>query len=125
MSHTIVRANDTRITETPNAIMTTLASPTMSESDSSLWIVEMNSGAAGPIHSMSSGQVWHLLSGSVTCEIDGESITLATGDTLRISGGVNRQFRAQSDARLLVSGASDAEASTDNGMTSVVPGWIS
>lgn len=125
MSHTIVRASNARITATPNATMTTLASPTLSESNTSLWIVEMKRGASGPLHSMSSDQVWHLLSGSVTCEIDGESIALEPGDTLRISGGVNRQFRAQSDARLLVSGASDAEASTDNGVTSVVPGWIS
>ncbi len=125
MTHTIVRAGNARITATPNATMTTLASPTVNESKTSLWIVEMQSGAAGPLHTMSSDQVWHLLTGTVSCEIAGEIITMEAGDTLRISGGVNRQFQAESDARLLVSGASDAVASTDNGATSVVPGWIS
>lgn len=125
MQFTIVRAEDTRISATPNATMTTLASPTLNGSDSSLWLVQMQEGASGPVHAMDSEQLWHILAGSCSCEIEGELYQLGEGDSIRIDGGVQRQFRAETDVTMVVSGQGSAKATTDGGATSVVPPWIS
>ena len=125
MTFTIVRAMETRITETPNAVMTTLASPTVSGSATSMWLVTMQADAAGPVHAMDSEQNWHVLAGTLRCEIDGEVYELGAGDSLRISGEVGRQFTAITDVTMVVSGESGAMASTGNGSAPVVPPWIS
>lgn len=125
MTFKIVRANEARITETPNAMMTTLASPTMSGSATSMWIVKMTANAAGPMHTMDSEQIWHVLAGTAQCEIEGEACAMGQGDSLRISGGANRQFTAITDVTMVVSGESAATASRDDGSNPVVPPWIS
>ena len=46
----LVKRADTRTTVTPNATMTTLASPTLgATSGRSLWQVDMAAGASGPV----------------------------------------------------------------------------
>ena len=64
-----VRSGQARRTETPNAVMTTFASPTQGASrELSLWQVDMRAGQAGPEHVFDSEQVWHMLDG--TARID-------------------------------------------------------
>lgn len=123
MRFNIVRRHETRITQTPNAVMTTLASPTVSDSETSCWLVTMTANSAGPLHSMDSEQICHVLNGSVTCDIEGSITTLEEGDTIRIAGNVNRQFSAKDDVTMMVSGKPTALARTDN--KCVVPPWIS
>ncbi len=64
----VVHANETRRTETPNAVMTTLASPTLSNTrDFSVWQVDLGARARGPVHMMDSEQVWTMLAGDASC----------------------------------------------------------
>lgn len=124
MTFQIVRADEARITETPNATMTTIASPTVSGSSTSMWLVNMLSDATGPVHAMDSEQSWYVLSGTMQCEIDGDIHRLEAGDSLRVSGRVTRQFTAITDVTMMVTGESAATASTGDGSNPVVPPWL-
>ena len=46
----VIRCGEARRTETPNAVMTTLASPTLGGARQALWRVDMTGGQAGPLH---------------------------------------------------------------------------
>ena len=62
MATSLVRAGQARRTETPNALMTTLASPSQGPTAGlSMWRVEMRAGQQGPPHAFDTEQVWHLL----------------------------------------------------------------
>jgi quercetin dioxygenase-like cupin family protein len=125
MTHTIVPANATRRTETPNAVMTTLASPSLSGTTAlSLWRVDMAAGISGPLHSFDSEQIWTILSGEATCALDGIPHALHNGDTIRIPADVQRQFTATADTTFLVCGHGDALASTPTSDRPVSPPWI-
>jgi quercetin dioxygenase-like cupin family protein len=104
-----VRAAESRRTETPNATMTTLASPTLGPTGGlSLWQVEMEAGAVGPLHAFDREQLWTVLAGEATITSDGAATELAAGDTLVIPAGVERQVLSRTAARLIVCGAGDA-----------------
>ena len=81
----LIRHADSRRTETPNALMTTLASPTQGGAGHSVWRVDMRPGQAGPLHAIDTEQVWTVLDGSATVELDGEAHTVGPGDTLVVS----------------------------------------
>jgi quercetin dioxygenase-like cupin family protein len=121
-----VRAADRRTTETPNATMTTLASPTLGPSGAlSLWIVEMSAGARGPLHAFDSEQLWTVLEGSVSIAAAETSVELAAGDTIVLPEGVERQVSAITAARLLVCGHGDAVARVPGEETPRgTPPWI-
>ena len=60
----VVRNANIRRTQTPNATMTTLASPTLGATEGlSLWKVEMAAGASGPRHVFDSEQLWTVQAG--------------------------------------------------------------
>ncbi|MGC4107856.1 MAG: cupin domain-containing protein [Thermomicrobiales bacterium] len=105
--------------------MTTLASPTLGGSDAlSLWRVVLPAGASGPLHTMSSEQIWTLDSGSAACTVAGDRHELAPGDAIRIAADVPRQFTTESGATFTVCGFGDAIARTDENRDGVVPPWI-
>jgi quercetin dioxygenase-like cupin family protein len=107
-----VRATEGRRTETPNATMTTLASPTLGPTAGlSLWRVEMTPGVTGPLHVFDSEQLWTVLDGEVTIAVDGAPSDLAAGDTVVIPAAVERKVHARTAARLIVCGSGDAVAS--------------
>jgi quercetin dioxygenase-like cupin family protein len=122
----IIRADGTRRTKTPNATMTTLASPTLGGTASlSVWQVEMTAGSSGPPHVFDSEQVWTVLEGAVVAQVGGLPHELAVGDTLVLPAGVERRIVAEAEARILVCGRGDAIVSvageqTDRG----TPPWI-
>lgn len=125
MSFQIVRGAETRETVTPSAVMTTLASPTVGgTSRLSLWQVALEAGAAGPVHIIDSEQVWTLLRGNVRCTIEGSAQVLLPGDTIRLAGGVERQFVASESSRFMVCGECGAKAWVANGAPAVTPPWI-
>ncbi len=104
-----VRAAETRRTETPNAAMTTLASPTLGASAGlSLWLVEMSAGARGPQHRFDSEQLWTVLEGEVSVVVEGDATELRVSDTAVLPADVERQIMASTAARLLVCGHGDA-----------------
>jgi quercetin dioxygenase-like cupin family protein len=127
MHAALIRADDVRITETPNATMTTLASPSLNGTQElSMWRVAVKAGKEGPVHVFDSEQIWTLLSGAVIFEVNGEQFELGAGDTIRIAGMATRQMRAQSDATFLVCGHGGAQVvSGAPGGQPMSPAWIS
>jgi quercetin dioxygenase-like cupin family protein len=104
-----VRASQRRRTETPNATMTTLASPSLGPSSAlSMWRVEMAAGAQGPRHTFDSEQLWTVLEGAVSVAVAGQTIELVEGDTVVLPAGAERQICATTPAQLLVCGSGDA-----------------
>ncbi|HTW06984.1 MAG TPA: cupin domain-containing protein [Acidimicrobiales bacterium] len=127
MPQTPILASRARRTETPNALMTTLASPTQGGTASlSMWLVDMRAGQQGPLHIFDVEQIWHVLQGQVDIAVDAEHAVLGPGDTLVLAAGARRQVSALADARLVVCGRADAAASVPGEATSRgAPPWIS
>jgi quercetin dioxygenase-like cupin family protein len=106
-----VRAADSRRTQTPNATMTTLASPTLGPTSGlSVWRVEMTAGARGPRHVFDSEQVWTVLKGRLSVAADEQTVELAEGDTIVLPAGEERRISAGTAVSLLVCGRGDAVA---------------
>ena len=126
MEHLVKRA-DARTTVTPNARMTTLASPTLgATSGRSLWLVDMTAGATGPMHVFDSEQIWTMIGGQAEIEIDGVAHPLDAGDTLVIPAEAERQVRATTACRMLVTGEATATASIPGEPEPRgTPAWIS
>lgn len=115
-----------RVTETPNGVMTTYASPTLGSQELSVWRVEMKAAAQGPVHVMDSEQVWTGLSGHATISLGGDELELTEGVAVVLPAGVERRVKATEDFAALVAGYGNAKASvpgedTDRG----TPPWIS
>src|ERR1700742_4536777 len=100
-----IRAADQRVVTTPNASMTTLASPTQGPSgDLAMWRVEMNAGQRGPMHSFDSEQLWATQTGTVVINLDGRRLRLGAGDALALPANAQRQISAETDATAIVCG---------------------
>ena len=128
MRVTRIARSDTRVTETPNALMTTLASPTQGGTTTlSVWRVTMRSGQRGPEHTFDGEQAWHLLDGTATVAAGAEIIDLAAGDTLVLPAGTHRQVSTESGAVFVVTGPPGAVATPmtpDGPGEPVAPAWI-
>jgi quercetin dioxygenase-like cupin family protein len=90
----VIRHADSRRTETPNAVMTTLASPTQGGAGHSVWRVDMRPGQSGPLHAIDTEQVWTVLDGGATVELDGRAHTVWPGDTLVMPAEARRRVDA-------------------------------
>jgi quercetin dioxygenase-like cupin family protein len=124
LAMTVVRSTDTRRTETPSGVMTTLASPSQDGSASSLWRVEMQPGVQGPVHLIDAEQIWTFLTGDATIELDGQQLAPGQGDTAILPASATRQVTAGPDGLIaIVTAPASAQASTPGG-ASVVPPWI-
>ena len=96
----VIRRAETRRTETPNAVMTTLASPIQGGAGQSVWRVDMRPGQAGPLHAIDTEQVWTVLDGGATVELDGQALTLGPGDTIILPADAPRRVSADPEAGL-------------------------
>ena len=94
----VIRRTESRRTETPNAVMTTLASPTQGGAGQAVWRVEMRAGRSGPPHAMDTEQIWTVLSGAATVELAGQSLTIEPGDTLVIPADTPRRVSVEGPA---------------------------
>lgn len=123
---TVIRAADVRRSETPNAVMTTLASPTLGGARASVWRVEMTPGAAGPEHVFDAEQVWTIVAGGARFDVDGHAEELEAGDTVVLPAGATRRIVAAAPGGMaaLVTAAGDARASTAADGDRGVPPWI-
>lgn len=121
---TVVRHADARRTTTPNAVMTTYASPTQGASAQALWRVEMAPGAVGPDHEMDAEQVWTVLDGAAAVTVDGVRHDLAPGDTAVVPAGVTRTVAAGDGGLTAIVTGAGAAVATGAGREPVVPPWI-
>jgi quercetin dioxygenase-like cupin family protein len=94
----VIRHAESRRTETPNAVMTTLASPSQGGAGHAIWRVDMRPGQAGPLHAIDTEQVWTVLDGGAFVELDGELLTVAPGDTLILPADAPRRITADPQA---------------------------
>ena len=100
-----------RVHETPNAVMTTLASPTLNGATLAVWRVEMAPGAAGPLHAVDAEQVLVLLDGALTVHAGDETRRLCPGEAIVLPAGLDRQIVADDvPAAALVTSAPGATA---------------
>lgn len=121
----VIRRSESRRTETPNAVMTTLASPTLGGAQQALWRVDMRPGAAGPLHTFDAEQVWTVVDGGATVELDGEKHVLVPGDTVVMPAAVSRRVHADPELGFaaIVTAAAGAGASVPGGTDKTVPAW--
>lgn len=121
----VVHHADARRTTTPNATMTTFASPTQGGSGLALWRVDMAPGASGPPHAFDVEQVWTVLHGAAVVELDGAEHTVEPGDTVVMPAGAPRRVHADGTAGLTALVAAPAGArATGPGGDPVLPPWI-
>jgi quercetin dioxygenase-like cupin family protein len=119
----VIRSAETRRTETPNAVMTTLASPTQGGAGQAVWRVDMRPGQAGPLHAIDTEQVWTVLDGGATVELDGQALTVGPGDTLILPADAPRRVSADPAAGFAVIAVAPAGTRAYTlDATSVAPG---
>jgi quercetin dioxygenase-like cupin family protein len=106
--------------------MTTLASPTLGGADRPIWRVDMQPGRSGPEHRFDVEQVWTVLTGGATIELDGQPIVLGVGDTVIMPPAVSRRVIADAEHGLaaIVTAPAGARASMTDGTDRGVPAWI-
>jgi quercetin dioxygenase-like cupin family protein len=120
----VVQVADTRKTETPAGVMTTLASPSLGGASTAVWRVEMRPGVAGPVHAINVEQVWTVVAGGVDVVVGDDTLTARAGDTLILPADATRQVTAGPDGFTgIVAAPADAHAITADG-TEVIPPWI-
>jgi quercetin dioxygenase-like cupin family protein len=98
----LVRAADAPRHQTPNAVMRTLAAPSLGASELSVWEVVMTAGQRGPQHTVDREQVWIVLEGELRVRLGEQELTVRTHDALRLPSGSRRQVAATLPARALV-----------------------
>lgn len=111
----LIRAAHARRHETPNAVMRTLAAPSLGSSDLSVWEVAMRAGQRGPQHDVDREQVWTVLDGELEVQAGNEALAVRAGDALRLPAGALRQIAAKTDARVLVASRAGATVTTPGG----------
>jgi quercetin dioxygenase-like cupin family protein len=100
-----IRAQSMRRTETPNAVMTTLASPTQGPTGQlSVWKIAMQPGQQGPRHIFDREQVWHVLSGEADFAIGDEVVHLGAGDAIILPAEAERQVTALTATEIIACG---------------------
>jgi quercetin dioxygenase-like cupin family protein len=122
----VVSHAESRRTETPAGVMTTLASPTLGGAERPIWRVEMEPGKSGPEHRFDVEQVWTVLAGGATVELDGRPIALGVGDTVIMPPAVPRRVIADAEHGFaaIVTAPAGARASLLDGTDRGVPPWI-
>jgi quercetin dioxygenase-like cupin family protein len=134
----VTKAADGRRTETPNAVMTTLASPALGAARQSVWRVDMQPGQRGPLHGIDAEQVWAVLDGAATVRIGTDHFAVEPGDAIVIPADVPRRITADAVAGFaaLVTGPATLRAyvltEPDDGQMGdtpaagekVVPPWV-
>jgi quercetin dioxygenase-like cupin family protein len=121
----LVRAQAVRRHETPNAVMSTLASPSLGAATLALWRVEMTAGQRGPEHTFDVEQVWTVVGGGADVELDGQTLAVAPGDTLVLpAGGIRRVAAADDGLEALVAAPAGARAQLSDGTDKGTPPWI-
>jgi len=122
----LIRSSDTRLSETPNAAMTTLASPTLGGATLAMWRVEMAPGGSGPLHAFDVDQIWTIESGGGVFRVEESEHVVGAGDTIVLPAGRLRQVHAHAEGglRALAVAQAGARATMADGADRGVPPWI-
>ncbi len=121
----IVSADTRRTTTTPNATMTTLASPTQGGATHPVWLVAMNPHAEGPLHAFEAEVVWSLTEGRGSLRTGGREQALETGDTVVLAPDEPRQFVAGAEGfTAVVTTVAPGRVTRCDGGDSLVPEWV-
>ncbi len=133
----VIRDADSRRTQTPAGVMTTLASPTQGGCRYAVWRVTMAAGASGPRHAFDTDQVWTVMGGAARIELGGEMLAVAVGDTVIMPADAQRQVFADVDHGFVAIACApgntrvyrqDPAAATPTGATDdgekILPNWI-
>lgn len=94
----VINETADRTIETPNAVMTRLAAPSVGSVALSTWRVRMSAAVTGPLHVIDQEQVWTVLSGSFEVTAEGEEATVEAGQTLVLPAGAARRIRTGAEA---------------------------
>jgi quercetin dioxygenase-like cupin family protein len=106
---------------TPNAVMRTLAAPSLGSAELAVWEVVMGAGASGPEHAVDREQVWTVLEGELRVTAGGDEVVVTAGDTLGLEPGTPRRIVAAVDARALVASGAGVSVTTPEGGTRPLP----
>lgn len=133
----VIRRTETRRTETPNAVMTTLASPTQGGAAQAVWRVDMRPGQSGPLHAVDAEQVWTVLDGAATVDIAGETHAVGPGDTVVVPTDAPRRISADAAVGLAavvvapagmrayrLDGTTGAARTPAGDHAGIVPAWV-
>jgi quercetin dioxygenase-like cupin family protein len=107
--------------QTPNAVMRTLAAPSLGGSDLSVWEVAMRAGQGGPLHEVNREQVWTVVSGELRVQTDDETFIVGAGDSLCLPPNARRQITAITDARAIVASPACPIVTTVDGDSRPLP----
>ena len=83
-----------RLAETPNAAMTSYATPSLGSTEVCAWRVSMQADTQGPVHAIDREQVWLPLTGTLTFTVDDTTTTVGPGQSAILPAGELRQIRA-------------------------------
>lgn len=122
----IVRNDQTRESATPNATMSTLASPELAGTALAMWTVTMSPDQRGPLHTFDTEQVWTVITGRMEVRTDEASELLSAGDTAILPAGEQRQIvcAGAEPLQAIVTCAAGARASTPDEGDRGTPPWI-
>jgi quercetin dioxygenase-like cupin family protein len=104
----VIRNAQRRRTETPNAVMTTLASPAQGGAAMAVWRVDMRPGQAGPLHAIDAEQILTVLEGAASVLLGPDTIEVGPGDTLVMPADVPRQITADPQVGVVAIGTAMA-----------------
>ena len=111
----LVTAAQTVVHETPNAVMTTVAAPSLGAAQLAAWEVRMRPGQRGPEHTSDREQVWVVLEGAAEIDLGGERVVAGAGDTAILPAGAPRTVTAPEGLRALVATTAGARVRTAQG----------
>jgi quercetin dioxygenase-like cupin family protein len=111
----LVTAADTVVHETPNAVMTTVAAPSLGSTSFAAWEVRMRPGQRGPEHVAADEQVWIVLDGTAHATVADEALVATAGDTLVLPADLPRTIEAPDGLRAFVATAAGSTVRTSEG----------
>lgn len=84
----LIRNTESQSFQTPNALVTPMATPRLGSDQISVIRQKMGNGKSNPTHTQTSEEVMVMLSGTVTVTVDKEIVSLSAGDTLIVPAEV-------------------------------------
>lgn len=117
----LLSADDAPRHQTPNAVMRTLAAPSLGALELSVWEVAMSQGQRGPEHAVDREQIWVVLEGELRLHVDQHEFVARAGDTVRLPPQASRRIAAVTDVRALVASPAAPSVTTPDRGTRPLP----